>query len=254
MSWTDPLPLPAVLIVEDDPTIGHHLHLGLEGHGYPTAWCRTGSAALIQVRESAPKIVLLDLGLPDLDGVDLARTIRRDNPEVLLVILTARSGEIDVIVGLDAGADDYLVKPFSLTVLLARLRAHLRRRPISPAAETVLQLVALTIDLASRRCHLNGADLALRPKEFDLLAALAAHTGAAVSRDELMSEVWDEHWYGPTKTLDVTMAALRRQLGDAAQDQHIPDLALPAVTTLRGYGYRLDPPRYDQGSAQTQQA
>ena len=243
MSRTDPGLLPAVLIVEDDPTIGHHLHLGLQGHGYPTTWCRTGGAALIHVAEAKPGIVLLDLGLPDLDGVDLARTIRRDNPEILLIILTARSDEIDVIVGLDAGADDYLVKPFSLTVLLARLRAHRRRRPISTAAETVVQLGALIIDLASRRCRVNGADLALRPKEFDLLAALAAHLGAAVSREELMSEVWDENWYGPTKTLDVTMAALRRQLGDAAQNHHIPDLALPTITTLRGYGYRLDPNR-----------
>jgi DNA-binding response OmpR family regulator len=248
MSRTDPVQLPAVLIVEDDPTIGHHLHLGLEGHGYPTTWCRTGAAALIHARENRPGIVLLDLGLPDLDGVELARTLRRDNPDILLVILTARSNEIDVIVGLDAGADDYLVKPFSLSVLLARLRAHLRRRPISAATETVLQLGALTIDLASRRCDLNGCELALRPKEFDLLAALAAHPGAAVSREDLMSEVWDANWYGPTKTLDVTMAALRRQLSDAAQLQHISDLALPTVTTLRGYGYRLDPPRSDRES------
>jgi DNA-binding response OmpR family regulator len=251
MSRTDPVQLPAVLIVEDDPTIGHHLHLGLQGHGYPTTWCRTGGAALIHVTQSKPGIVLLDLGLPDIDGVDIARTIRRDHPEILLVILTARSSEIDVIVGLDAGADDYLVKPFSLTVLLARLRAHLRRRPISAATETVLQLGALTIDLASRRCHIDGYDLTLRPKEFDLLAALAARPGAAVSREELMSEVWDENWYGPTKTLDVTMAALRRQLSDAAQDHHIPDLALPTVTTLRGYGYRLDPPRSAQESTRT---
>ena len=249
MSRTDPVPLPAVLIVEDDATIGHHLHLGLEGHGYSATWCRTGAAALIHVREARPGIVLLDLGLPDLDGVDLARTIRRCHPDTLLVILTARSSEIDVIVGLDAGADDYLVKPFSLTVLLARLRAHLRRRPISPATETILQLGALRIDLTSRRCQINGYDLALRPKEFDLLAALAGRPSAAMSRQELMSEVWDENWWGPTKTLDVTMAALRRQLSDAAQDQHIPDLALPTVTTLRGYGYRLDPPHAGQQSS-----
>jgi DNA-binding response OmpR family regulator len=251
MSRTDSGPLPAVLIVEDDPTIGHHLHLGLQSHGYPTTWCRTGGAALIHVAETKPGIVLLDLGLPDLDGVELARTIRRDNSQILLIILTARSSEIDVIVGLDAGADDYLVKPFSLTVLLARLRAHLRRRPISRTTETVLQLGALTIDLTSRRCYINGYELTLRPKEFDLLAALATHPGTAVGREELMSEVWDENWYGPTKTLDVTMAALRRQLSDAAQDHHISDLALPTVTTLRGYGYRLDPPRSERGSTRT---
>jgi DNA-binding response OmpR family regulator len=255
MSRTDPVPLPAVLpsvlIVEDDPTIGHHLHLGLQGHGYPTTWCRTGGAALIHATETKPGIVLLDLGLPDLDGVELARRIRHDDPEILLIILTARSAEIDVIVGLDAGADDYLVKPFSLTVLLARLRAHLRRRPISTATETALQLGALTIDLASRRCHIEGSDLALRPKEFDLLAALAAHPGAAVSREQLMSEVLGRELVRPNQNPRChdgrsTSAAQRRR----SRSPH-SDLALPTVTTLRGYGYRLDAPRSEQGSAQT---
>ena len=233
MSRTDPVPLPAVLpsvlIVEDDPTIGHHLHLGLQGHGYPTTWCRTGGAALIHVTETKPGIVLLDLGLPDLDGVELARRMRHDDPEILLIILTARSAEIDVIVGLDAGADDYLVKPFSLTVLLARLRAHLRRRPISTTKETALQLGALTIDLASRRCHIEGSDLALRPKEFDLLAALVTRAGEVVTREQLMGEVWDENWFGPTKTLDVHVSTLRRKLGAHAH-----------ITTLRGRGYRYE--------------
>src|SRR6476659_2029188 len=211
MSRTDPVPLPAVLpsvlIVEDDPTIGHHLHLGLQGHGYPTTWCRTGGAALIHVTETKPGIVLLDLGLPDLDGVELARRMRRDDPEILLIILTARSAEIDVIVGLDAGADDYLVKPFSLTVLLARLRAHLRRRPCPVSEPAAIRLGDLVVDLAARRCLIGGDELCLRPKEFDLLAVLAARAGIAVSRADLMNEVWDENWYGPTKTLDVTMAA-----------------------------------------------
>jgi DNA-binding response OmpR family regulator len=136
-------------------------------------------------------------------------------------------------------------------VLLARLRAHLRRRPIAAATGANLQLGPLSIDLSSRRCYLHGHELRLRPKEFDLLAALAGHPGAAISREQLMSEVWDENWYGPTKTLDVTMAALRRQLSDAAQLYHVPDLALPTVTTLRGYGYRLDPPASDQERAHT---
>src|SRR6185436_8495663 len=151
---------------------GHHLHLGLQGHGYPTTWCRTGGAALIHVTETRPGIVLLDLGLPDLDGVDLARTIRRDNPEILLVILTARSDEIDVIVGLDAGADDYLVKPFSLTVLLARLRAHLRRRPAGADGD-LIRMGDLVVDVAARRCLLRDREIGLRPKEFELLVSLA---------------------------------------------------------------------------------
>lgn len=240
MSRTAPL-TSTVLVVEDDPTIGHHLQVGLSSHGYLTTWCRTGAAALVDAQEGQPEVVLLDLGLPDLDGVDVARTLRADHPGLLLIIITARSAEIDIIVGLDAGADDYLVKPFSLTVLLARLRAHLRRRP-RPAADepAVLELGALTVDLASRRCVVDGHDVALRAKEFDLLAALAARSGAVVSREVLMEEVWDVNWFGSTKTLDVTMAALRRRISDAADHAALPRAALPVISTLRGRGYRLE--------------
>ena len=118
-----------VLVIEDDETIGQHLQSGLQGNGYNASWCRTGETGLAQARASLPNVVLLDLGLPDIDGVEVARILRAEQPDLLIVILTARSDEIDVVVGLDAGADDYLVKPFNLTVLLARLRAHLRRRP-----------------------------------------------------------------------------------------------------------------------------
>jgi DNA-binding response OmpR family regulator len=249
MSRTDQVS-PTVLVVEDDPTIGHHLQVGLHGYGYPTTWCRTGAGALIHARENQPEVVLLDLGLPDLDGVDLARTLRADHPDLLLIILTARSAEIDIVVGLDAGADDYLVKPFSLTVLLARLRAQLRRRPRPVADEpTVIELGALTVNLASRRCLVDGRDIALRPKEFDLLAALAARPGTVVSRETLMDEVWDENWYGSTKTLDVTMAALRRRLTDTRQQNPAPHGPVPVIVTLRGHGYRLEdqePPTFDQ--------
>jgi DNA-binding response OmpR family regulator len=240
MSRSDLVSAPTVLIVEDDPTIGHHLQLGLQSNGYPTYWCRSGAAALIQARESNPTVVLLDLGLPDIDGVEIARRLRSDQPDILLIILTARSSEIDVIVGLDAGADDYLVKPFSLTVLLARLRAHLRRRPPPATEHEVVDLGVLTVDLASRRCLMNGMEIPLRPKEFDLLAALATRQGQAISREDLMSDVWDENWYGSTKTLDVTMAALRRHLSQAAQDVGVPEAEIPVITTLRGHGYRLE--------------
>ena len=232
---------PAVLVVEDDATIGYHLQVGLRSHGYPTAWCRTGAAALIQAREAHPEIVLLDLGLPDIDGVDIARNLRADQPGLLIIILTARTAEIDIIVGLDAGADDYLIKPFSLTVLLARLRAHLRRRAQPTADEPrVIELRSLTVDLASRRCLVDGHEIALRGKEFDLLAALAARPGSVVSRSMLMDEVWDENWYGSTKTLDVTMAALRRRLNEAADRVRLRKADLPQIATLRGHGYRLD--------------
>jgi DNA-binding response OmpR family regulator len=240
MSRSEVVSAPAVLLVEDDPTIGHHLLLGLQSNGYHTHWCRTGAAALVQFHESKPAVVLLDLGLPDMDGVEITRTLRSDQPDVLLIIMTARSSEIDVIVGLDAGADDYLVKPFSLSVLLARLRAHLRSRPPPAAEHEVIDLGVLTVDLGSRRCLMNGREVRLRPKEFDLLAALATRRGQAVSREDLMYDAWDENWYGPTKTLDVTMAALRRQLSQAAQDQVVPEADIPVITTLRGHGYRLE--------------
>jgi DNA-binding response OmpR family regulator len=230
-----------VLLIEDDETIGRHVRSGLQTGEYDVRWCRTGWSGLIEARRTPPQLVLLDLGLPDIDGVEVARTLRGEHPGLLLVILTARGDDIDVIVGLDAGADDYLVKPFSLTVLLARLRAHLRRRPVAGAADPgTKQLGDLTLDLAARRCFLPGHEVELRPKEFELLAALAARPGTAVTREDLMAGVWDENWFGSTKTLDVTMAVLRRRLSEAAT---LAGAArLPTITTLRGYGYRLDSP------------
>jgi DNA-binding response OmpR family regulator len=231
---------PRVLVVEDDETIGRHLDTGLRGNGYDTTWCRTGASALAEADTKPQDVVLLDLGLPDADGIDIARRLRSDFPNLLIVILTARSNEIDVIAGLDAGADDYLVKPFSLTVLLARLRAHLRRRPTGrPPDERPMHLGDLTVDTAARRCLLGGQEIVLRPKEFELLAVLARHSGAAVSREALMAQVWDENWFGPTKTLDVTMASLRHRLHQAATGA---SKRLPKITTLRGHGYRLEPP------------
>jgi DNA-binding response OmpR family regulator len=209
--------------------------------GYGTYWSRTGGSGLIRARESAPDVVLLDLGLPDIDGVEVARTLRAEQPDLLIIILTARSEEIDVIVGLDAGADDYLVKPFNLTVLLARLRAHLRRRPDSATDTEPIRMGYLVVDPAARRCLLRDREIDLRPKEFELLLTLARHPGAAVTREDLMAQVWDENWFGSTKTLDVTMAALRRRLAEAASPiEGLGTSHMPTITTLRGHGYRLD--------------
>ncbi|MET8690371.1 response regulator transcription factor [Streptomyces sp. NPDC004732] len=230
---------PSVLVVEDDDTIGRHLETGLRGNGYTPTWSRTGTSALTEAARRAYDAVLLDLGLPDLDGLDLARTLRTRFPDLLIVILTARTDDIDVIAGLDAGADDYLVKPFSLTVLLARLRAHLRRQTIASPPQRPLRLGDLTVDMTARRCTLHGTDIPLRPKEFDLLALLGRHPGEAVPREALMAQVWDENWFGPTKTLDVTMAGLRRRLTQAAEASAHP-CRLPRITTLRGHGYRLE--------------
>ncbi|MFF0001067.1 response regulator transcription factor [Streptomyces avermitilis] len=228
-----------VLVVEDDDIIGRHLETGLRSNGYAPTWTRTGASALAEAARTTHDAVLLDLGLPDLDGLDLARTLRTRFPDLLIVILTARTDDIDVIAGLDAGADDYLVKPFSLTVLLARLRAHLRRQTVTSPSQQPLRLGDLVIDTTSRRCTLHDTDIPLRPKEFDLLALLARHPGTAVSRETLMAQVWDENWFGPTKTLDVTMAGLRRRLTQAATDSTRP-CRLPHIITLRGHGYRLE--------------
>ncbi|WP_018506060.1 response regulator transcription factor [Parafrankia discariae] len=232
----------SVLVIEDDAVIGRHLDTGLRSGGYRTTWCRTGIAGLLAARQAPVDVVLLDLGLPDLDGVDLARQLRSELPDLLIVILTARSDEMDVIAGLDAGADDYLVKPFGLTVLLARLRAHLRRRPaVRPPAADAYRLGDVILDVAARRCVVGGTEISLRPKEFELLAVLARHAGDAVPRETLMATVWDENWFGSTKTLDVTVASLRRRLRAAAVSAP-GRVILPEITTLRGHGYRLEAP------------
>lgn len=235
-----------VVIIEDDDVIGRQLDLGLRNHGYRTSWHRTGTSGRHQVRERRPDVLLLDLGLPDVDGVDLARTLRAEDEHLLILILTARGDDIDMVAGLDAGADDYLVKPVSTTTLLARLRAHLRRRPPVPHDAPPVRIGDLLVDPASRRCFVSGAELVLRPKEFELLLALASAAGVAVSREDLMARVWDENWFGPTKTLDVTMAALRQRLAAPAGGDGPP--RLPTIVTLRGHGYRLDSPSPTSGT------
>lgn len=227
-----------VLLIEDDEEIGRQIADGLRAAGHPTRWSRTGYGGLAEAERHPPRVVLLDLGLPDIDGVDVARRLRAGNSNLLMIILTARTDEMDVVVGLDAGADDYLTKPVSLTVLLARLRAHLRHRPGTAPPEAVA-VGPLSVDAAARRCRISDVEVDLRAKELDLLLALATRAGTAVTREDLMATVWDENWFGSTKTLDVTMAALRHRLALAAD---IAGVTPPIITTLRGHGYRLDPP------------
>jgi DNA-binding response OmpR family regulator len=227
-----------ILLVEDDPSIGEVLTSSLRSHAYEVLWERTGAHGLARAGAGAVDLVLLDLGLPDLDGVEVCRQLRRLQPGCVLVMLTTRSAEMDVVVGLEAGADDYLVKPVRLAELQARIRAHLRRGGTTAAEPTVRALGDLVVDVSRRRVMVAGRVLHLRPKEFDLLARLAAQPEAALSRQQLMADVWDEHWVGSTKTLDVHVAALRRRIQEgAAVDAHVP-----RIVTVRGHGYRLELP------------
>jgi len=221
---------PGILVVEDDQAIASGLFRVLDSQGYAVRRVARGRPALTTVADDTV-LVLLDLGLPDMDGIDVCRRLRAARPELAILILTARDTELDVVAGLDAGADDYLVKPFRLSEFLARVRAHVRRVSAAMPADVDEPLAAgaLTVDPRARRAWQSGTELALRPKEFDLLALLVAEAGRAVTRGRIMREVWDTDWLGTTKTLDTHMLTLRHKLGDASP-----------ITTLRGVGYRLD--------------
>ncbi|MDQ1289073.1 MAG: hypothetical protein QG622_2639 [Actinomycetota bacterium] len=226
-----------LLVVEDDEAIGRPLTSTLIAQGFDVLWALTAAEAMELAEMEPPVLVLLDLGLPDRDGVDLCRDLRAGYPSAVIVVLSARAEDMDVVMGLEAGADDYLTKPFRLPVLLARIRAHLRRQgpPPGTTAGEVLTVGHLRLELGTRRVEVTGKEVTLRPKEFDLLARLVAGRGQAVTREQLMSQVWDEHWSGSTKTLDMHVSSLRRKLAEHGED--------PAtIVTLRGYGYRYDAP------------
>lgn len=222
-----------ILVVEDDEGIGSGLVRALTTQGHDVHWAKTATEAT-GTDTATVDLVLLDLGLPDGDGLDLCRQLRTRSTDVPIIILTARDTEADIVVGLDVGADDYLTKPFRLAELLARIRAHLRRSAADPE-QRVITIDDLTVDVASRRATVAGADVELRAKEFDLLTLLVRHAGTVVTREQAMEQVWDEHWFGSTKTLDVTLASLRQHLGE-------PGPTGSRITTLRGVGYRFELP------------
>jgi DNA-binding response OmpR family regulator len=221
-----------IWVVEDDDDLAVPLLATLRSAGHEAHRLGTVAATRAALDGSAPQpdAVLLDLGLPDGDGIGLCRELRLRLPEVVIVVLTARDGESDVVIALDAGADDYLLKPFRLVELLARIRAHLRRVP-SQRTE-VHSASGVTVDPSARRAVANGRELALRPKEYELLEDLVTHAGQAVRREDLMSRVWDEHWDGSTKTLDMHVSWLRAKLAATG----VTDV----LTTLRGVGYRFE--------------
>lgn len=216
-----------ILVVEDEDAIADPLVAGLEREGYDVSRVDTGEGAL----EASPAdLVLLDLRLPDIDGLDVCRQLR-ERSRVPIIVLTARGEEADRVVGLELGADDYVVKPYGLRELIARIRAVMRRSAALGGTSGPLRAGELEVDERSRRATLAGRELELTPKEFELLAALARDPGAAVSRQRLLAEVWQTSWYGSSKTIDVHVAALRRKLGDSGW-----------IETVRGVGFRLRVP------------
>ncbi len=247
-----------LLIVEDDDAIAAPLMRAIQREGYDVERVAAGQPAIDAVAAGGIDLLLLDLGLPDMDGLDVCRRVRADGFEGGIVILTARAGELDRVVGLDVGADDYLAKPFSLSELLARVRALLRRsqrpavaasadQPVDvpdPVGATVAPpttgisaagttaTTAFRVDREARRAWVGASELALTAKEFDVLALLDERRGAVVTREDLMSRVWDENWFGSTKTLDTTVGRLRQKLVDGS--------APIQLDTVRGVGFRLE--------------
>ena len=197
----------------------------------PSTWCTTAQLAIASFEATTPDLVLLDAGLPDIDGFTVCRWFRGQQPNLPIIMVTARDSDVDIVVGLDAGASDYVTKPFSTPVLLARIRAHLRATTTDTTRP--LTFAELTIDPGAHRVTLDGVDVEIRPKEFELLVLLAREAGKVVTRDRILSEVWDLHWESSTKTLDMHIHALRRKLGDDADQPRW-------ITTIRGVGYRFE--------------
>jgi DNA-binding response OmpR family regulator len=233
-----------VLLVEDDPEIAEPLARGLARYGHDVHWVATGQEALLAGGD--PEMVLLDLGLPDMEGLDVCRRLRARS-EVSLIMISARGSETDKVVGLELGADDYVVKPFTVRELIARMRAVQRRRLAPPAAVVPRQAAAgvpgvviglprrsrdrygrLSIDRLAHRTYLDDTEILLSPKEYALLVYLADRLDTLATREDIMAAVWDSNWFGPTKTLDTHVYGLRHKLGDAV-----------CIEAVRGVGFRL---------------
>lgn len=221
----------SILVVEDDRDLGAGLVSLLAAEGHAVRWAQTLAAAGELLDQQAPELLLLDLSLPDGDGLTWCSTVRADHPDVVLVVVTARTAEADAVRALDLGADDVVLKPFRSGEMLARLRAHLRRRELVDAQE--LRVGPLRLDRRARRLFVGTCEVLLRPRELDLVTVLAESAGEAVRREALMDQVWDEHWSGSTKTLDVHVANVRRRLSDAGD-------RWDRIVTLRGFGYRME--------------
>jgi len=220
--------VPTVLLAEDDAAISDPLTRALEREGYDVVVRRDGPGTLETALSGSVALVLLDLGLPGMDGLEVCRQLRATRSSVPVLVLTARTDEVDFVVGLDAGADDYVGKPFRLAELLARVRALLRRR-----GADVLESNGVRLQLSARRVWQDGAELQLSNKEFELLRVLLENAGSVVTRDQIMRDVWDDAGGNASKTLDMHVSWLRRKLGDDPQRSRL-------VTTVRGVGFRFE--------------
>jgi DNA-binding response OmpR family regulator len=219
-----------VVVVDDEANIADLVELYLQRDGYRVEKAATGAAALSAVAQHRPRLVVLDVGLPDLDGLEVCRRIRQSS-QVPVIFLTARDGEVDRVLGLELGADDYVTKPFSPTELVARVKAVLRRADGGPSTD-VLQAGGVTIDVGRREVLVRGEVVPFTTKEFDLLRFLAERAGLALSRQQILDGVWGYDWFGDARTVDVHIAQVRKKVGDAVQ-----------ISTVRGIGYRLDAKR-----------
>jgi two-component system response regulator RegX3 len=220
-----------ILFVEDEESISEPFSEALRRAGFEPTVTRTAAGALDLAQRLEPDLVLLDLALPDGDGRDVCRELRRHS-NVPILMLTARGTETDKIVGLELGADDYVVKPFSAREVISRIRAVLRRSGPETPDQPVIEVGGLRLDSGARTASLDGSTLELSRKEFDLLAELARNAGKVVRREDLMARVWDVNWFGSTKTLDVHMGWLRRKLGDDPSNPRF-------IETVRGVGFRF---------------
>jgi DNA-binding response OmpR family regulator len=219
-----------VLLAEDDPAIADPLSRALTREGYEVSVVVDGPSALSAAGQGGIDLLVLDLGLPGMDGLEVCRRLRSAGRGLPVLMLTARADEVDFVVGLDAGADDYVAKPFRLAELLARIRALLRRR-----APEVVEVNGVRLDLGARLVTVDGDEIQLANKEFELLRVLIQHAGQVVTRDEILSEVWNGPELRNSKTLDMHMSWLRRKLGDGS-----PRSAERRIATVRGVGFRFN--------------